>query len=200
MTEIIYEIIGYIGTALVLFSMMMTSVVKLRLVNILGSLFSMTYALLAGAYPVALMNAGLIIINLFQLIRYKIHHRSFKAICVSQDDESFKYFMNLFDENIKKFFPSFSLNVTDKTQIYMVYDQSEAVGVLTAEVDGKNAVISLDYTTPKYRDTSVAKFLFSYLKKNGIKQFETPYGTPEHNKYLMKMGFEPHDGKMIKTK
>ena len=200
MTEIIYEIIGYIGTALVLFSMMMTSVVKLRLVNILGSLFSMTYALLAGAYPVALMNAGLIIINLFQLIRYKIHHRSFKAICVSQDDESFKYFMNLFGENIKKFFPSFSLNVTDKTQIYMVYDQSEAVGVLTAEIDGKNAVISLDYTTPKYRDTSVAKFLFSYLKKNGIKQFETPYGTPEHNKYLMKMGFEPHDGKMIKTK
>ena len=200
MTEIIYEIIGYIGTALVLFSMMMTSVVKLRLVNILGSLFSMTYALLAGAYPVALMNAGLIIINLFQLIRYKIHHRSFKAICVSQDDESFKYFMKLFDENIKKFFPSFSLNVTDKTQIYMVYDQSEAVGVLTAEIDGKNAVISLDYTTPKYRDTSVAKFLFSYLKKNGIKQFETPYGTPEHNKYLMKMGFEPHDGKMIKTK
>lgn len=200
MTEIIYEIIGYIGTALVLFSMMMTSVVKLRLVNILGSLFSMTYALLAGAYPVALMNAGLIIINLFQLIRYKIHRRSFKAICVSQDDESFKYFMKLFDENIKKFFPSFSLNVTDKTQIYMVYDQSEAVGVLTAEIDGKNAVISLDYTTPKYRDTSVAKFLFSYLKKNGIKQFETPYGTPEHNKYLMKMGFEPHDGKMIKTK
>ena len=159
MTEIIYEIIGYIGTALVLFSMMMTSVVKLRLVNILGSLFSMTYALLAGAYPVALMNAGLIIINLFQLIRYKIHRRSFKAICVSQDDESFKYFMNLFDENIKKFFPSFSLTVTDKTQIYMVYDQSEAVGVLTAEIDGKNAVISLDYTTPKYRDTSVAKFL-----------------------------------------
>lgn len=200
MTEIIYEIIGYIGTALVLFSMMMTSVVKLRLVNILGSLFSMTYALLAGAYPVALLNAGLIIINLFQLIRYKMHRRSFKALRVSQNDESFKYFMSLFDENIKKFFPSFSLNVTDKTQIYMIYDQSEAVGVLTAEVDGKVAVISLDYTTPKYRDTSVAKFLFSYLKKNGIKQFETPYGTPEHNKYLMKMGFEPHDGKMIKTK
>ncbi|MBR6535259.1 MAG: YgjV family protein [Clostridia bacterium] len=200
MTEIIYEIIGYIGTALVLFSMMMTSVVKLRLVNILGSLFSMTYALLAGAYPVALLNAGLIIINLFQLIRYKMHRRSFKALRVSQNDESFKYFMSLFDENIKKFFPSFSLNVTDKTQIYMIYDQSEAVGVLTAEVDGKIAVISLDYTTPKYRDTSVAKFLFSYLKKNGIKQFETPYGTPEHNKYLMKMGFEPHDGKMIKTK
>ena len=39
----IYEWIGYIGSAIVLISFMMTSVVKLRLVNMAGSVITMIY-------------------------------------------------------------------------------------------------------------------------------------------------------------
>lgn len=200
MSDILFEIIGYIGTVLVIGSMMMTSVVKLRLINIAGSAFTMTYAILTATWPVVILNAGLILINLLQLIRFKIHRRSFKAVRVSAKDESLAYFTELFDDDIKKYFPDFAVSSTDKTHVYLIYDKAEAVGVFSAEVDGKTAVISIDYTTAKYRDTSVAKYLFAYLKKNGIKEFETPYGTPEHNKYLLKMGFQPLDGKMVKTK
>ena len=59
---------GYMGTALVLISMMMTSVTKLRCINIAGSLISMIYAIIVVAYPVVFLNAGLIIINALQLI------------------------------------------------------------------------------------------------------------------------------------
>ena len=62
------EIFGYMGTALILISMMMTSVTKLRCINIAGSLISMIYAIIVGAYPVVFLNAGLIIINALQLI------------------------------------------------------------------------------------------------------------------------------------
>lgn len=67
--HIIYEIIGYLGTALVILSMTMTSVTKLRIFNISGAILSAIYALLIAAYPVALLNITLTAINLFHLIR-----------------------------------------------------------------------------------------------------------------------------------
>jgi hypothetical protein len=69
--NIYLEIFGYIGTALVLLSMMMTSVVKLRLINMAGSLISMIYAIICGTWPVVLLNFGLILINATQLIRMR---------------------------------------------------------------------------------------------------------------------------------
>ena len=65
------EIFGYIGTGLVLMSMMMTSIHKLRLFNIAGSVVSMIYAILCQTWPVVLLNAGMIMINSLQLVRAK---------------------------------------------------------------------------------------------------------------------------------
>lgn len=67
--NIFLEVFGYIGTALVLLSMMMTSVVKLRIINMSGSLISMIYAIIMNTWPVAALNIGLIIINTVQLVR-----------------------------------------------------------------------------------------------------------------------------------
>ena len=67
--KILFEVIGYCGTILVVLSMMMTSVVKLRIINICGSILSMTYAVITNTWPIVLMNAALIIINVIQLIR-----------------------------------------------------------------------------------------------------------------------------------
>ena len=63
------EIIGYIGTGLVILSMTMSSLTKLRIFNMAGAVFSTVYALLITAYPVALLNAVLTAINLYHLIR-----------------------------------------------------------------------------------------------------------------------------------
>lgn len=63
------DLFGYLGTALIFLSMMMTNMVKLRLVNMAGSLISMIYAILTQAWPVVVLNGGLILINTVQLIR-----------------------------------------------------------------------------------------------------------------------------------
>lgn len=70
--NIYLEIFGYIGTILIIISMMMASLIKLRIVNICGSVISAIYSLIIGAYPIVLMNFCLIIINLFHLIKYYI--------------------------------------------------------------------------------------------------------------------------------
>ncbi len=64
------EIFGYLGTGLILLSMMMTSISRLRFFNILGSVISAVYALCTHTLPVFFLNAGLIIINTVQLIKY----------------------------------------------------------------------------------------------------------------------------------
>lgn len=67
------EIFGYFGTALIFLSMMMTSVTKLRIVNMAGSFVSAIYAVICNTWPVVILNVGLIIINIVQLIRLYGH-------------------------------------------------------------------------------------------------------------------------------
>ena len=64
------EIFGYIGTALVIISMMMTHWVKFRVINMCGGLISLIYAVLCNTWPVAVLNACLICINFVQTVRY----------------------------------------------------------------------------------------------------------------------------------
>lgn len=67
--NIYLEIFGYIGTLTVIISMMMKSVTKLRVINMIGSVICMIYALFSTAYPIVCMNAALITVNLVRLIR-----------------------------------------------------------------------------------------------------------------------------------
>lgn len=67
--DIFLEIFGYIGSGLILLSMMMTSVEKLRWFNISGSVISMIYGAIMGTWPVVFLNVGTISINIVQIIR-----------------------------------------------------------------------------------------------------------------------------------
>ena len=69
--NIYLELFGYIGTALILASMLMTNINKLRILNMCGSVISIIYAGLMNTWPVVLLNSGMFLINLIQLIRVK---------------------------------------------------------------------------------------------------------------------------------
>lgn len=69
--RMIVELVGYFGSILVLVSFLMTSVVKLRLINAAGGAISTVYALIIRAYPTAFMNIFLIIINIYYLIKIR---------------------------------------------------------------------------------------------------------------------------------
>ena len=65
------EIFGYVGMALVLLSMMMTSLKWLRIVNMTGAIICALYGILTNTWPTALLNIGLLIIQIVQLIRLR---------------------------------------------------------------------------------------------------------------------------------
>lgn len=65
------DIFGYLGTALVLISMMMTSVIRLRLVNMTGAVICAIYGALTATWPTMVLNVCLIIIHIVQLTRMR---------------------------------------------------------------------------------------------------------------------------------
>ena len=64
------ELFGYLGSFLVLISMLMTSVVRLRIINLIGSAVFAAYAILIRSYPTALLNGCLVLINLYHLLNH----------------------------------------------------------------------------------------------------------------------------------
>ena len=67
--KILLEIFGYIGTAVVLLSFIMTDMKWMRAVNMIGGFISLIYAACVVNMPVVVLNASLITINGVQLMR-----------------------------------------------------------------------------------------------------------------------------------
>ena len=67
--HIFIEILGYIGSALIILSMTMKSLVKLRVLNLAGAVISAIYSIICSAWPVAILNIVLTAINLYHLVR-----------------------------------------------------------------------------------------------------------------------------------
>ena len=91
--QILLEIFGYIGSFLVVFSMLMSSVVKLRIINTVGSVVSGTYALICGAYPLVLMNGCLIIINVYNLYKLLKTEQQYDMVESKKEDALLSYFL-----------------------------------------------------------------------------------------------------------
>ena len=69
------EIFGYVGMALVLVSMMMTSFKWLRIVNMTGALVCAIYGILTNTWPTAMLNISLLLIQIVQLYRLYLQEK-----------------------------------------------------------------------------------------------------------------------------
>lgn len=65
MSEI--EYLGYLASLFILTSLLMSNIRRLRYVNSVGCLLFVIYGLFIQAYPVAIMNALCVVINLYHL-------------------------------------------------------------------------------------------------------------------------------------
>ena len=196
------EIIGYAGTVLVLFSMMMTSIVKLRAWAIVGCFVSTVYAILGGAWPVVFLNVGLIVIHVINLRKLYQTKVMFDVVAYNPDDAGLKRFIKYHRDDIQYCFPGFTFEIKENTDAHIVFADNEAVGVLLGTREGSKFHIELDYATPKYRDCSVAENLYAHLKTEGIDTLtvdRTPSDKNQYKQYLTKMGFENREGLQTKN-
>jgi hypothetical protein len=63
--------LGYLASAFLAYSLIVTNAIKFRLLNILGCISFIIYGLVIGAFPVLVANTILLVINIYQL--YKLY-------------------------------------------------------------------------------------------------------------------------------
>ena len=187
--HIIVEAIGYLGSALVLVSFLMTSVFHLRLVNAIGGIIFFAYALIIKSYPTAIMNLCLVLINIHFLWKIKNTKRLYEAISVQYKDSFLQYMLSTYSPDILKCFPGISLDFGKMTKGYVVFCESTPASIFIAEENQGKLKILLDYSTPQYRDFSIGSFLLEKLKQEGITCLEYSKPAKGHKPYLQKLGF-----------
>lgn len=193
------EMIGYLGSVLVVVSMLMSSVIKLRIINTIGSGIFAAYALMIRSYPTALMNACLVGINIYNLVRLKQGERSYDLAEAAPGDGLLGYLLEHYRADILRYFPGFTW-AGEGDRAYVVFCGGEPAGLLLGTEAGQGTLnVRLDYSTPTYRDCSIGAYLYAKLPSKGVHTliFEGEE-SKVHAAYLIKMGFIKEDGAYIK--
>ena len=188
--ELLIELFGYLGSFLVLVSFLMTSVVKLRIVNTIGGLIFMTYAFIIKSYPTAIMNLCLVFINLYYLWKMSHTEKTYDFLEVHSNDAFMNYTLNRYKDDINQCFPGIQLDPNEMTRSFVISHEGKPVGLTLGKQVGDDLELVLDYVIPEYRDFSIAPFVFSKLKEAGLHKVIYTGPTPEsHMTYLNKVGF-----------
>lgn len=193
-THVLIEAFGYLGSLLVLLSMLMTSVVKLRIINTIGSVIFTIYAFIIKSYPTAFMNLCLVLINVHFLWKMSRTGKEYEIIKADGNDTLLNHLLEHYHDDIVKCFPGISYDTKKADQIYVVLCQGKPVGMTLGNRNEDMLELTLDYSIPEFRDFSIGTFLFEYLKKEGIKKVVYRGPTENHMNYLKRLGFQYTDG------
>ena len=196
MTAPLIEWFGYGASVVVGVSLLMTSVVRLRWINLAGSLLFTTYGLLIHAYPVAVLNFAIALINVWHLSR--LHRRRDRLTVVPTDPANpvLAEFLRHHEAGIRKFFPEFRAGAADADLALLSLREAQLAGVILGRRLGSGTLhVTLDYVAPEYRDFKVGRHVFAEkpaaLRSLGFTRVAAEAPTREHRAYLERVGFKP---------
>jgi hypothetical protein len=106
-TQFLYELIGYASSLPVAISLTMRSILRLRLLNLLGSLTFSLYGVLIHAWPVAFVNAFIGVINLYYLWQMTRERDAFEILEMAPDSAYVRRFVDFYADEIRRFQPDF---------------------------------------------------------------------------------------------
>ena len=198
-TKFLIEAFGYLGSFLVLVSMLMTSVVKLRIINTIGSLIFTVYAFIIRSYPTAFMNLCLVLINVHFLWKMSKKDKVYEVVECDNDDAMLKYLLKRYDADIQKSFPGIDIDPGQTDKNYVVFCKGKPVGMSLGRKQGDVLDLKLDYSIPEYRDFSIGGFLFDYIAKSDIKKIVYRGPDVNHKDYLKSQGFVKEGDAYVKN-
>jgi GNAT superfamily N-acetyltransferase len=198
----VLEWIGYAASVLVLISLSMASIVKLRWYNMIGAILFSTYGFLIGSLPVGIMNFLIVCANIYNLRKMYKQKEDFKIIEIKENDELLKHFLEFYAEDIRNYFPQFKKE-ENQVNLFVLRNMSVA-GIFIGQLEDNNLKIELDYALPQYRDFKVGSYLYEEISRH-LEEYNITniYSDSTINlKYLKKMGFQPmnRNGKSVMHK
>ncbi len=193
------EMLGYLATVLTGVSLSLSSIVRLRIFNMMGCICFASYGLFIGSYPVTLLNSYLTIVNIVYLCKMTSGSSHFRMLTASVKDQYVHEFLEMNRQDIQLYFPNFKLfDDKDYTTVMVHQDMALAGIVICHRIDDSTVEIDLDFVMPSYRDLKPGQFVFKdqsgFFKRMGVKRLVSTAGSEVHAKYLSKIGFSRKDG------
>lgn len=188
------DLLGWGGSALLVYSLLQTSVLRLRVLNLVACVVLVVFNWLLDVWPMVGMNIVLVGINAWFIARMigERHDESvFDVLEVSPADEYLRHVLRVHGSDILRFNPDFVHDSGDEDQeAFLVQRGDETVGVIILRVEGDDARALLDYVTPRFRDFSPGEFVWrrsGLLADRGVRRVVTPAGMV--NAYYDRLGF-----------
>jgi len=191
------ELVGYLGSLLIIVSLTRTSLLHLRLVGLAGSATFLVYSLLIAAYPIAIVNVVIIGVHLYflrQLLSKK--NEFFTSLELNKDSRYLRHFLDFHGSDIEAHQPGFEFEGRDDQIRAFILRDTVPAGVFIGRTCPDHTIeVELDYVVPQYRDFKVANFLYSdrsgVFAARGRRRIWTRPGSAVHVDYFARLGFTP---------
>ena len=195
-STIVYEIIGWTGSALVIVSLIQRSIFKLRLIGVGSAASFLAYGLLIGAYPIAIVNVVVIAVHLYFLrMLTRRQEEVFSVLKVYPESRYLAYFLEFYEDEISRFQPEFSYDpAPNHFTSFLLRDHVPAGLVIARPCHDDSLEIELDFVIPEYRDFRLGEFLYSgnsglFADLDCTQAWSLP-GNSDHVRYLERIGFQ----------
>jgi len=190
------DLVGWIGSAILVWSLLQSRILRLRLINLVGCVILIAFNLLAGVWPMVGLNVVLAVINvvyLQKMLRSRHSPATYSVVHTEPTAPYVQHLLSVHGADVERFAPAFRDAVVDATEAYLIVRGDETVGyVLLHDAGDGVAQIDLDYVTERYRDFTPGEFVFrrsDLLRDRGYTSVRTRAGSASTAPYYEKIGF-----------
>jgi len=172
----------------------MSSIKKLRWINLVGALLFGTYGFLIQSLPTGFMNLGIALIDIYYLVQMYRQKDYLRVLKIEESKEYLKSFMEYYKQDIDKYAKIENIDFTDSAVKFFVLRNMNPAGLFVADkYDKETLEIKLDYVIPQFRDFKIGNFVFESqkedLQEQGYNRYIVFTDNIDHIKYVEKMGF-----------
>ncbi len=193
------ELVGYLASALVVLALTMTSVVRLRMVSLCGSITFFVYGVLIDSVPIMITNGSIAVINVWFLRKEfasgRPNGRDLGVSHIRADSPFLADFIAFHLVDIHRFQPDFHVPRGDDVVTLLLNRDGLPAGLLIGRRFGDTLTIDLDYVLGPYRDSRLGRWIYGpgagVFRADGITELRSAGNTDGHRKYLERVGFHP---------
>lgn len=202
----VLEVIGWLGSAVLVISLAQTRVMRFRVLNAASCAVLVGYNAAIAVWPMAAVNVVLLVINLVvitRLLRRRHDSRVYDAVPIGVGEPYLGRLLERHAADIAAFNPDLPddvLAVTDHA--FLVSTQDRVVGLVLSRrgAEATEQEVLLDYVLPEYRDFTPGEFVFrpgGPFTDLGVRRVVASAGMLASERYLRAVGFAERDGRQV---
>lgn len=190
------EALGYLASLIILVSLTMKSIVKLRWINAAGSLLFVAFAYMTRSFPTVFMNVAIVAIDVWFVLRLSHGRSEYRMVPAERDSGLLLFFHETNKGELDSLFGPTAFNDAARFSWYLC--DNEVAGLFAwRETAPGECRIYIDFVTARYRDTRIGRYFFdsnlSSFREQGYRTLVYRDVGSRHWDYLRKIGFREDD-------